>query len=65
MSWMVEALTVETSMRTRKPILIAVITMDVEPTEAVHSFKLAKAIERYLASSSDELKELGTLFLVE
>lgn len=62
---MVGTLTVEASMRTRKPILIAVITMDIETTEAVHSFKLAKSIERYLASSSDELKKLGSLFLVE
>ena len=52
-------------MRTRKPILIAVITMDVETAETIHSFKLAEAIERYLASTSDELKKFGSLFLVK
>ena len=39
--------------------------MDVESTESIHTLKLSKAIERYLAGSSDELKELGSLFLVE
>ena len=65
MFWVVGILTIETSMRTGKPILIAVIAMDVETTEAIHPFKLAKAIERYLASSSDELKKLGSFFLVK
>ena len=39
--------------------------MDIEPTEPVHTLELAKAIERDLASSGDELKKLSSLFLVK
>ena len=39
--------------------------MDIESAEAVHALKLAKPIERYLARARDELKKLGSLFLVE
>lgn len=48
-------LTVEASMRTWKPILVTVITVDIEPTEAIHALKFLEAIERHLASSSDKL----------
>lgn len=48
-------LTIETSMRTRQPILIAVVAMDVEFTKAVHALELAEAIERHLTRTSNEL----------
>ena len=39
--------------------------MDIEPRKAIHTFKLAETVERYLACPCDELKQLGTLFLVK
>lgn len=51
-------------MRAGKSILVAIIAVDIEPTEAIHALKFLKAIERYLASSGDELQQLGTFFLV-
>ncbi len=57
-------LTVEAGMRARKSILVAIITMDVEPTEAIHALKLLEAVERYLAGSGNKLQQLGTLLLV-
>ena len=57
-------LTVEACVRARKSILVAIVTVDVEPTEAIHTLKLPEAVERYLASSGNELQQLGTLFLV-
>ena len=57
-------LTVEACVRARKSVLVAIVTVDVESTEAIHSLKFLKAIERYLASSGDELQQLGTFFLV-
>ncbi len=52
-------------MRAWKSILVAIITVDIELTEAVHALKLLEAVERYFASSCDELQQLGTLFLVK
>lgn len=57
-------LTVEACVRTRKSILVAIITVDVESTEAVHALKFLETIERHFASPCDELQQLGTLFLV-
>jgi hypothetical protein len=51
-------------MRARKSILVAVITMDVESTEAIHTLEFLEAVERYLAGSRDELQQLGTLLFV-
>lgn len=59
-----EELTVEARVRTWKSILVAVITVDVESTEAVHAFQLLESVQGDLASSGDELQQLGTLFLV-
>lgn len=39
--------------------------MDVESTKPVHTLELAEAVERYFAGSGNELKKLGSLFLVE
>jgi len=48
-------LTVEASVRTWKTLLPAVITMDVESTEAVHTLQLLEPIEWYFAGSRDKL----------
>ena len=58
-------LTVKARVRAWKPILAAVITVDVESTEAIHTLQLPEAVQRYLASSGNELQQLGTLLLVE
>lgn len=39
--------------------------MNVEPAESIHALELTEAVERYFASTSDELKKLGSLFFVE
>ena len=57
-------LTIKARVRAWKSILVAIITMDVESTEAVHALKLLEAIERYFTGSSNELQQFGTLFLV-
>ena len=57
-------LTVEARVGAWKSFLIAIITVDVEPTEAVHTLKLSEAVERNLAGTSNELQQLGALFLV-
>ena len=48
-------LTVEASMRARQSVLIAVIPVDVESTKAIHTLKLAKAVKRHFAGTSNEL----------
>jgi len=55
---------VEAGVRRWKPILVAVITVDIESTEAIHALQLLEAVERHLAGSSDELQQFGTLLLV-
>jgi hypothetical protein len=52
-------------MRARKTVLTTVVAMDIESAEAIHAFQLLEAVERHLAGSGDELKELSTLFLVK
>jgi hypothetical protein len=39
--------------------------MDIELAESIHSLKFLETIERYLASTSDELQQLGAFFLVK
>lgn len=58
-------LTVEACVRAWKSVLRSVVSVDVESAEAVHTFKLLESVERDLASSRDELQQLGLLFLVE
>ena len=48
-------LTIEASMRARQSVLIAVIAMDVESAKAIHTFKLAEAVERHFAGTRNEL----------
>ena len=62
--WTLNELTVKASMRTWKSVLVAVVTVDVEPTEPIHALEFLEAVERYLACSGNELQQLGTLFLV-
>lgn len=58
-------LTIEACVRARKTVLVTVVPVDIEATDAVHTFEVLEAIEGHFASTSHELKELGTLFLVE
>ena len=58
-------LTIEASMRTWQPVFVAVISMDIEPTEPIHTLELSKTIKRDLAGTGDELKKLGPFFFVK
>lgn len=51
----VNVLTIEASMRARQPVLIAVVSMDVESAKAIHTLKLAKSVERHFAGTGNEL----------
>ena len=51
----VNKLTIEASVRARQPVLIAVIAVNVESAKAIHTLKLAKAVERHFASTCNEL----------
>ena len=52
-------------MRTRQSILVAIVPMNIEPAEPIHTLQLAKAIERHLTSISYKLQKLGSLLFVE
>lgn len=52
-------------MRARQSLLAAVVSVDVEPAEAVHALELLETVERHLAGSGHELQQLGALFLVK
>lgn len=52
-------------MTARQTVLAAVITMNVEFGEAIHTLELLEAVEWNLGGTSDELQQLGLLFLVE
>ncbi|KAI6853393.1 hypothetical protein KC350_g76 [Hortaea werneckii] len=56
---------VEAGVTRRQLLLAAVVTVDVEPGNAVHAFKLLETIQWHLAGTSDELQELGLFFLVK
>lgn len=58
-------LTIEASMRTWQPVFVAVVSMDVEPTEPIHTLEFPETVERDLAGTGDELKKLGPFFFVE
>ena len=49
-------LTIEAGMRTRQSVLVAVVSMDVEPTEAVHTFELLESVEWDLTRTRNELQ---------
>lgn len=48
-------LTIEACMRGRQPLLVTIITVDVESTKAIHTLKFFEAVERYFTGSGDEL----------
>lgn len=58
-------LTIEASVRAWQPILIAIITMNVESAEPIHTLELTEAVERYLTGTCDELQKLSSLFFIE
>lgn len=43
-------------MRAGKPILVAVITVDIELAKAIHALKFFEPVKRNLARTSDELQ---------
>lgn len=49
----------------RQLLLVAVVAVNGEPGEAIHAFELLEAIEWNLAGTSNELQQLGLLFLVK
>ena len=58
-------LTVKASMTTRQTILATIIAMDIEFAEPVHALEFLETIQWHLASTSNELQQLGLLFLLE
>jgi hypothetical protein len=52
-------------MRAWQTIFVAIVSMDIESAESIHTLELAEAIERYFGGTSDELKQLSSLFLVK
>lgn len=52
-------------MRAWKPILVAIVTMNVESTKAIHALKLLESVERDFAGAGDKLEQLSSLFLVK
>jgi hypothetical protein len=52
-------------MRAWETILVAVITVDVETANSVHTLEFLKSIERHLTSTRNELQKLGAFFLIE
>ena len=58
-------LTIETSVRAGQPVLVPVVTVNVETAEAIHAFQFLETIQWHFACSSHELKKLGTFFLFE
>lgn len=58
-------LTVETCVCARKAILIAIVAVDVELADTVHTLQLLEAVKRNLASTRDKLEQLSTFLLIE
>jgi len=60
-----EGLTIEACMRARQSVLVAIIPMNIEPAETVHTLKLAETVKRHFGCTGHELQKLGTFFLIE
>ena len=58
-------LTVETGMRCWQSILVAIVPVNVESADAVHSLKFLEAVEWDFARAGDKLKQLRPLFFVK
>ena len=54
--WWVTILTIEASVRRWQPILVTIVSMNIETTDTVHALEFLKAVERDFAGTSDELK---------
>lgn len=52
-------------MRRGQTVRGAVVAVNVEAVNAIHSLELLEAVERHLGGTCDKLDELGTLFLVK
>lgn len=52
-------------MRTRKTILAAIVTMNVESADTIHALQFLEAVQGYLGCARDELKKLCEFLLVE
>lgn len=60
-----ETLTVKASMRTRQPVLVAIVPVNIELAETIHSLQLLEAVQRHFARARDKLQQLRALLLVE
>jgi hypothetical protein len=58
-------LTVEACMRTWQPVLVPIISMNIESAETIHTLKLLESVQWNFAGARDELKKFGTFFLIE
>lgn len=58
-------LTVEAGVRAGKPLLVAIVAVDVEAIDTIHALQFLEPVQRHLGRARDELQKLGPLFLVE
>ena len=61
----IEELTVEAGVRARQSLFVAIVTMDIEAANTVHTLQLLESVERNFRSTGDKLEQLGPLLLVE
>lgn len=52
-------------MRRRQTIFVAIIAVDVESVDAIHTLQLLETVEGHLAGSCHKLQQFSALFLVE
>lgn len=58
-------LTIEARVGRWQPVFVAIVAMNVETAHTIHALKFLESVERDFTGTSDELKQLGSLFLVE
>lgn len=52
-------------MGTGKPLFVAIIPMDVELAESIHTLEFFEPIERNFAGTTDELEKFGAFLFIE
>ena len=60
-----QQLTVKASMRSGETVLITIVSMNVEATDAIHALKFLEPVQGHLTGSRDKLQQLCKLFLVK
>lgn len=52
-------------MRSGETVLVTIVSVNVEATDAIHALKFLEPVQRHLASSRNKLQQFGKLFLVK